>query len=177
MTTVVIDAGHGGFDSGAVNGGLYEKASTLAMAKLLKKELEGKGYKVVMTRESDVFPTLSDRCEISNKANADIFVSIHCNSAENKEAKGIETFYCTGSIKGQTIAKAVQTELIEATGAKDRGVKSGLYFVLKHTKAPAILVETGFISNEDEKKLLFKTYYQEKVVKAIASGLMKIVKP
>lgn len=170
-----IDAGHGGKDAGAVNGGLYEKASALATAKLLKKELEAKGHEVIMTRDSDTFLELSERCTIANKANVNAFISIHCNSAENKDAHGIETWFCTGSVTGEQLAKAVQAELIDSTGANDRCIKPGTFYVLKNTKAPAILVETGFISNEEEKILLFKTYYQEKMVKAIAEGVLNVL--
>lgn len=168
---ICVDAGHGGKDAGAVNGGKYEKAVALATAKILKSELEKNGFKVVLTRDSDIFLELSERCQISNRANADLFISIHCNSAENKSAEGVETWFCKGSTKGEKVAEIVQSDLIEATGAKNRGRKAGTFYVLKNTKAPAILVEMGFISNPEESIKLFKTYYQTAVAKAIAKGV------
>lgn len=166
---VVIDAGHGGKDAGAVNKGLYEKAVTLATAKILKKELEALGHEVILTRETDVFLELSQRCRIANQANCDLFISLHCNSAENKTAQGIETWKYVSS--NNPYAVNVQKRLIEATGAKNRGVKDGTFYVLKNTRAKAILVEIGFISHEEEKLKLFKTSYQTTIAKAIAQGI------
>lgn len=166
---VVIDAGHGGKDAGAVNKGLYEKAVTLATAKILKKELEALGYEVILTRDTDKFLELSERCRISNQANADLFISLHCNSSTNKTAQGIETWKCVSS--NNPYAVNVQKRLIEATGAKNRGVKDGTFYVLKNTRAKAILVEMGFISHEEEKLKLFKTSYQTAIAKAIAQGV------
>lgn len=166
---IVVDAGHGGKDAGAVNKGLYEKASALATSKILKRELEALGHRVVLTRETDVFLELSERCAISNQANADLFISIHCNSSENKTAQGIETWKYISS--NNPFAVAVQKRLIEATGAKDRGVKDGTFYVLRKTRAKAILVEIGFISHEEEKLKLFKTSYQTTIAKAIAQAV------
>lgn len=172
---VVVDAGHGfnsktgKGDTGAVNGGLYECASTLATAKILKKELEALGYEVILTRDTDKFLELSERCRISNQANADLFISLHCNSSTNKTAQGIETWKYVSS--NNPYAVNVQKRLIEATGAKNRGVKDGTFYVLKNTRAKAILVEMGFISHEEEKLKLFKTSYQTAIAKAIVQGV------
>lgn len=173
---VCIDAGHGGADSGAVNGGKYEKAVTLATAKILKQELEKNGYKVILTRDSDKTLTLAERCKISNGANADIFVSIHCNSAENKSAEGIETWrYTTVGSTTKRLAENVQKRMIDVTGARNRGVKEGGFYVIKNTKAPAVLVEMGFISHAEESVKLFKTYYQTAIAKAICQGVIDTV--
>ena len=173
MSKIVIDAGHGGHDAGAVNGGLYEKAAALKVAKMVGAALAAKGHKVLYTRSTDVFVELKDRAKFSNSNNADYFISIHCNSAENAAASGVETWYCEGSSKGRQLATAVQGELAKIEGAKNRGIKAGTFYVLKNTEAPAILVELGFISNEEEKKLLFKEYYQQKLCDAIVSGVTK----
>ena len=169
---IVIDAGHGGHDAGAVNGGLYEKAAALKVAKMIAEELERKGHKVAMTRNDDTFVELSERCAISNKFGADYFISIHCNSSENKTAQGIETWYCQGSSNGNALATSVQNQLAKIEGAKNRGVKAGTFYVLRNTKAPAILIELGFISNEDEKKKLFKQYYQDQLTEKIVKGIL-----
>lgn len=169
---IICDPGHGGTDPGATNGGLYEKAATLAIGKMLREELEARGYAVKMTRDTDKTLTLAERCRISNEAGAALFVSIHCNSASNAEAHGIETFHATTcSATAKEAAARVQARMVDATGARDRGVKSAAYYVLKHTKAPAILVETGFISSETEKKKLFKSSYQRALAEAIAAGI------
>lgn len=180
---VVVDAGHGADpktgkgDPGATNGGLWESAATLAVAKLLRKELEAEGFDVVMTREGNEFLTLAERCRISNEANAAAFVSIHCNSAENKDAHGIETWRF--SKVGQTtkaLAENVQKRMIDVTGARNRGIKEGSFFVLKNTKAPAVLCEIGFISHNEESRKLFTTRYQTAIAKAIAQGVFDTMK-
>ena len=174
---ICIDSGHGGSDPGATNGGKYEKAVTLAAAKLLKKELEAAGFNVIMTREDDKFLTLAERCIIANREKADIFVSLHCNSAENKDAHGIETWrYTSVGATTKQLAENIQCRLIEATGARDRGVKEGSLYVLKHTRMPAVLAEIGFISNTDESIKLFKTHYQTKIAKAICQGIIDSLK-
>lgn len=173
--TIVIDAGHGGKDPGAVNGKMYEKTAALAIAKKVGKKLQEKGYNVKYTRTKDVYFSLGERCRMSNNWDADIFVSIHLNAAANKEAAGIETWrYANVGATTRELAKEVQTELIAATGARDRGVKtSTTFYVLKHTKAPAVLIEAGFISNDKEAKLLFAAKHQDKIAQAIASGVCK----
>lgn len=119
--------------------------------------------------------TLADRCKISNNYGADAFVSIHLNAATNKDATGIETWrYENVGAKTKSLAQNVQTELIAAVGAKDRGVKTTTsLYVLKHTTASAVLVECGFISNNAEAKLLFTDKYQEKLAAAVANGVYK----
>jgi N-acetylmuramoyl-L-alanine amidase len=170
---IMIDAGHGGKDPGAVSGKYYEKTAALAISKRLYKTLTNSGYSVSMTRNDDRYLTLAERCDKSNRYDADVFLSIHLNSSSNKNASGIECwkYSKTGKLTVQ-IAKDVQTELIQATGWKDRGVKdSSVLYVLKHTKAHAVLIECGFISNDEERKKLFNEKYQDKIAKAIASAI------
>lgn len=170
---IIVDAGHGGSDPGAVNGGLYEKAATLAVGRMLQEELKTRGFDVKMTRDVDKDLSLAERCRIANALPAALFVSIHCNSSNNRDAIGIETYHATTcSETAKRCAANVQTSLIAETEARDRGVKSAAYYVLKNTKAPAILVEVGFISNQEEKLLLFKSSYQRKLAKAIADGVL-----
>lgn len=170
--TIVIDAGHGGKDPGAINGTYKEADAALDISYLLAEELIKKGYKAIMTRSDDTFIELYDRCKISNYHNADLFISIHLNASTNKSAYGIETWCHTNSIRGNQFASIVQNALIGELQARDRGVKqsSGLC-VLKHTKAPAILIETGFISNDDERKKLFDSEYQKQIIKAIIRAI------
>lgn len=173
--TIVLDAGHGGKDPGAVNGSKYEKVAALQIAKKVGEKLKAKGYNVKYTRSKDVYFTLQERCTMSNNWGADIFVCIHLNAATNKAAKGIETLrYPNVGTRTKNLADNVQTELIAALGWKNRGVKtrSDLY-VLKHTKASACLIECGFISNDEEAKKLFSSTYQNKIANAICAGVHK----
>lgn len=172
---VVIDAGHGGVDPGATNGSKHEAVATLAIAKKVGEKLKVKGFAIKYTRSANKYVSLEERCRISNDFGANAFISIHLNSASNREADGIETwrFEKVGA-KTKGLANNVQTELIAATGAKSRGVKSTtMLYVLRHTVAPAVLVECGFISNGAEAKLLFSDKYQEKLATAIVSGIVK----
>lgn len=172
---VCIDAGHGGKDPGAVNGAKHEAVATLAIAKKVGALLKKKGFAVKYTRSSDKFLSLSERCKISNQFEADAFISIHLNAAANREATGIETWrYEKVGATTKALATNVQTELIAATGARDRGVKtSTTLYVLKHTVAPAVLIECGFLSNNEEAKLLFASKYQDKIAQAIVKGVEK----
>ena len=180
---ICIDPGHSKAldtegDPGAVNGERMESVAALAIAKMLGEMFEEDGHQVVYTRTGgDPSLTLQKRCEISNKSKAQVFISIHLNSADSKKASGIETLrYDNVGMTTKKIAASVQASLVEALGWKNRGVKErpNLY-VLKHTKAPAILVETGFISNEAECEELFNPETQEKIAEAIKNGVVKAV--
>lgn len=177
--TIVIDAGHGGKypngDPGAVNGKYKEADANLAIAKKVGAKLKAKGHNVKYTRTKDVYFSLAERCRMSNNWDADIFVSIHLNAAENKSANGIETWrYSSVGKQTKALAENVQTELITATGWRNRGVKtSSTLYVLKHTKASAVLVECGFISNDAECKKLFNSAWQEKIANGIVKGIVK----
>lgn len=180
---ICIDPGHTqaldtAGDPGAVNGERWESVAALDISKLLGNEFASRGHKVVYTRlggEPDL--TLQERCAISNDSKSNIFISIHLNSADSKRAQGIETLrYDNVGETTKKIASSVQKALVAELGWKDRGVKErpNLY-VLKHTKAPAILVEAGFISNENECEKLFNPEIQAKIAKAIYKGVMRAV--
>lgn len=168
---IVIDAGHGGKDVGAISGKMYEKHASLDMALMLQKYLEEKGAKVIMTRKNDTYLTLQDRVSISNYENADLFVSIHLNSSEKSQINGIETHWYKENSKD--LARYVQNHLISNVNANDRGLFKSMFYVINHTTAPAILVETGFISNQEERNELFKKDRQDATAKAIADGILE----
>lgn len=178
---ITLDAGHGGYDSGAVGPtGIYEKNVTLAIALKVGKILEQNGIDVVYTRTNDnvswpadVGQDLQARCDISDAAGSKYFVAIHANSAEASEARGTETYYYAGNSEGQQLAQSIQTELIDATGFIDRGVRTANYYVIKNTAAPSVLIEVGFISNPTEEALLANGDFQDKLAGAIAKGIMK----
>lgn len=175
---ICIDAGHGGADPGAVNGKYHESDAALAIAKKVGAKLKAVGYGVKYTRSTDKKVTLDRRCDISNLYDADVFVSIHLNAAANPDASGIETWrYTNVGSRTKNLANNVQTELIAATGAKNRGVKTTTnFYVLKHTVASAVLVECGFISNDAECKKLFSSTYQNQIANAIAKGIVAALK-
>lgn len=170
---VVIDAGHGGSDPGAPSKstGTQEKSLTLRTGLALRDILLAKGYDVVMTRDADFYPTLTDRATLANDMDADVFISIHYNSTTNTGVSGIETFAFI-SDDNKALANAVHNQLISYTGANNRGVKNGnKLVVLKNTKVPAILVELGFLSNAREAKLVLESNYQSTLVTALAKGI------
>ena len=139
---IVLDAGHGGKDAGANHGDLYEKDINLAVAKKTKALLSEAGYKVKMTREDDTYAALSDRVAFANRRNAKVFVSIHCNSSEDGSGNGIETFYAESkNWNSEKLAESIQTNIVNATGAKDREVKTADYAVILGTDMSAALVE------------------------------------
>ncbi len=167
---VVLDAGHGGKDGGAVNGDILEKDINFEIAKLVKQQLEAADLCVKMVREDDSFFSLKERAKYANKYNAKVFVSIHCNSTEG-EASGIETYYDRFDAKSQLLAAYIQQCLILETRANDRSVKAADYTVIRDTKMPAALAEVGFLSDEEECKLLQDLEYQKKLAKGIADGV------
>ncbi len=169
---VMLDAGHGGKDVGANYDEIYEKDLTLAITQQVEELLKDAGYRVRMTRNDDSFMDKADRAKLANRKSPTIFVSIHCNSAENSQPEGIETFYTEEKgEESRQLAELIQSKLLEETGAKDREVKTADYVVIKNTKMPAVLAEVGFLSNETERALMQTEEYQQKLAKAIAAGI------
>src|SRR4029434_10931606 len=159
-TTVVIDAGHGGHDRGGIPGQrVSEKEMTLDVAQRLKNTLAASGYRVVMTRDSDVFVPLGTRCVIANSYRNAIFVSVHFNSATRRGASGIETyFYSRDSL---SLASAIHHYVSGGAPSENRGVRRRGYFVLRRTNMPAVLVECGFLTNPTEAAYAQDSYYRE----------------
>lgn len=170
---IVLDAGHGGKDAGANHGDLYEKDINLAVAKKTKALLSEAGYKVKMTREDDTYAALSDRVAFANRRNAKVFVSIHCNSSEDGSGNGIETFYAESkNWNSEKLAESIQTNIVNATGAKDREVKTADYAVILGTDMSAALVEVGFLTDKNERILLQNEDYQQKLAEGISEGIL-----
>ncbi|MGH4126047.1 MAG: N-acetylmuramoyl-L-alanine amidase [Clostridium sp.] len=180
---IVIDPGHGGRYSGAVGPmGTKEKDVVLQISLKVGNILVENGVETVYTRTSDkiapstnVTESLQAICDVSNNAKPNYFVSIHANSWDVVTVSGIETYYSKGSAAGQKLAQNVQTELIKATGRVDRKIKpvTTELYVIRNTNATSILVETSFLSNPTEEKLLKTEDYQNKLAKAIATGILK----
>lgn len=184
LVTILLDAGHGGSDSGAVSvdGKTKEKELTLEITKKLNDKLLENGYDVHMTRETDKAVDLYKRPEIANDLGAEIFLSIHINSSENSEPSGIEVFYAPAlsnklkEVEQSPLAESLQKSLIKETGAISRGAKAGgRLVVLKNTKNVAALAELGFISNKKELDLMKDEDYQEKLVNGLYNGLIDYI--
>ena len=186
---IYLDAGHGGYDPGASYFGISEKSLTLAIQSRVKAKLEAEGYQVMTTRTSDTYVDLTDRSRAANASESDIFVSIHINASGSSAAQGIETYYYqpyaeypsrinatyhanpTRLSMSDTLANAIQSSLINATGAQNQGVKRQTFAVLRETTAPAVLLELGFLSNPQEAARLSTSAYQETLANAIVAGI------
>jgi N-acetylmuramoyl-L-alanine amidase len=168
--TVVIDAGHGGYDRGGIPGQrVSEKDMTLDVAQRLKKTLAANGYRVVMTRDSDVFVPLGTRVAIANSYPNAIFVSIHFNSAKRSGAGGIETyFYSRDSLP---LASAIHYYVAGGAPSSNRNVRRRGYYVLRKNSVPAVLVECGFLTNPAEAALAQTASYRQKLAEEIAAGV------
>src|SRR5881394_1372667 len=169
-TTVVIDAGHGGHDRGGIPGQtIAEKVMTLDVAQRLRNVLAASGYRVVMTRDSDVFVPLPTRVAIANSYRNAIFVCIHFNATKRAGASGIETyFYSRDSLP---LASAVHYYVTGGAPSGNRGVRRRGYYVLRKTSIPAVLVECGFLTNPTEAAYAQSTSYRQKLAQEIAAGI------
>ncbi len=193
---VVIDPGHGGMDGGASNGETIERDITLAMSLKLEKKLKAQGATVVMTRtkEGDAisehtpdaeFPTtrarkradLLLREEIMNNSEADMVISLHVNAVPEERWRGAQVFYhAQGHPGGELLAKSIQGSIRENIGNTEReALAIKQVYILKKAKAPAVLVETGFLSNNEERELLRSDKYQNQMVDAISEGVNRFV--
>lgn len=172
--TIVLDPGHGGSADGAKYEGIPEKAVNLSVARKLEAILKELGYNVVMTRSDDSTVGLYRRADIANAVNADLFVSLHANASEtNLQARGIYTYHHPGSRRGARLAQAIQSSLIQATGAQDRGVESADFVVLRETNMCAVLVEMGFLSTHGELMTLISSSYQDRLALGISEGIVR----
>jgi N-acetylmuramoyl-L-alanine amidase len=212
--TVVLDAGHGGRDPGAITAWAVEKEVVLAVALMVKARLEAAGVEVIMVRSDDTFFTLQERSTYAT-TDRNIFVSIHANGADNRNASGIETFIFGRSLDptllaraiaengggeigaartaeasriaddavgdvvresqlnySRTLAELVQAQLVAATGAIDRGVKQGPFYVIRNSRIPSILVELGFITHAEEGRRLAQRDHQTKLANALAAAIL-----
>lgn len=173
---VFIDAGHGGTDPGALGYGYRESDLNLQVAKKVEAKLKSKGIDVKMSRNSDIFYSLSERAEMANDYGADAFISIHQNSAEAKSANGIETYYNRNKEEDKPLSNDIQKQVISQTGANNRGVKNAEFTVLVKSEMISALVECGFITNELEVKKLSDSSYQDKLATGIANGIEEYLK-
>lgn len=166
---IIFDYGHGGKDSGASSGNRLEKNDVLKLGKDVKKIVEGYGVKVDETRVDNRYISLTGRCNIANKKNYDYFISFHRN-AFNTKARGVETYtHTTRKPQAVAMANEINKGMVKI-GFINRGVKSANFTVLAKTKAPAVLMEVGFIDNKDDNKLYDDNY--DMLVQEIAKGIL-----
>lgn len=169
--TVVLDAGHGGHDSGAKSvKGKKEKELALDTSRRVATMLRAAGLRVIETRTSDYFVTLDKRVVISNGQRNAIFVSIHYNWAKRSKARGIETFFYGG--KSSRLAANIQKETIRAYRTENRGIKYRGFYVLKNNRRPAVLCELGFVSNPSENNTVQSSFTRQRLAKAIVDGIL-----
>ena len=170
FTTIVIDPGHGGFDRGGIPGQrVLEKNMNLDVALRLKPILEKAGYKVIMTRSTDIFVPLGSRVAIANSYPNAIFLCIHFNSASRSGASGIETYFY--STESAPLAASIHSAVVGGAPSENRGVRRRGYFVLRRTTIPAVLVECGFLTNPTEAQFAQTTAYRQKLAQEIARGV------
>ena len=171
--TAVIDAGHGGRDPGAVGiGGLREKDINLAISRQVADILERQGVQTVLTRSDDREIDLAPRVQIAERANANLFVSIHSNaiSLSRPDVNGAETYYSSST--GRALAQSIQSSIVQSTGMNDRGVRTANFYVLRNTSMPSVLVEVGFVTGRDDAARLRDPAFQTRMAEAIARGIL-----
>ena len=167
---VCIDPGHGGSDPGAQANGLNEKDLNLDIALKARPLIEAAGYRVMMTRESDVYVSLEDRCAMANRAHAAIFVSIH-NNAYQADDQGTETYCYYNSEDGRRLATEIHHEVVKRINRPDRGVKEAGFYVLKNSDMTSSLLEGAFITNTEDAKLLADEGFRQKIAEGVSAGV------
>lgn len=171
---VFIDAGHGGIDEGCAKNGVQEKTINLAIAKIVQEKLENSGYDVIMAREEDIFVTKEDRVRMANEAQADIYVSIHQNSAQDSRINGMEVWYdgADETRDNKRLSQLVSKQTAGSTEAVERALRPDADFhVTGSTLMPACLIEAGFLTNPKERARLVTAEYQEQVAEGIVRGI------
>jgi len=170
--TVVIDPGHGGYDRGGVPGQrISEKDKTLDVGLRLRRILQASGYRVIMTRDSDVFIPLPTRVAIANAHPGANFVSIHFNCASRVGANGIETYYYRSD--SASLASSIHRNVVSGAPSENRGIRRRGFYVLRRTAIPSVLVECGFLTNPTEGSLAQTGDYRQKLAEQIARGIRR----
>ena len=168
MANWLGDAGHGGKDPGATNKGRKESEDVLRISKRVKELMEFNGEKFDLTRNTDTFLELSDRTNIENRGNYNYFVSFHRNAFQPNEAKGVETYSLSSVGAGRELASKIQNNLKEIF--YNRGVKTSNFYVLRKTNCPAVLIELGFIDNDEDNKIFDSKF--EEIAQAITKACL-----
>lgn len=183
---IVLDAGHGGKDDGAVNSKIIERDLNLILVKKLEKELVSQGAIVYLTREdeNDLSTTtvnrkrsdLYNRAKYIDKISPDMYISIHLNSSSSPSWRGLQIFYTSKNEKNKLIAETITNHLKEKMSNIREIKKDNTYYMYKHISSPGILIEAGFISNPSDNYLLRNEEYQDKLIISISEGIEKYFK-
>ena len=174
---IVLDAGHGGTDPGASGNGVVEKELVLDVAQRVQTKLEAAGATVIMTRtDAATYPELKDRTDLAQSKYADMFVSVHANSAPSApSANGSEVYYDTSqNVNGSEssiLAKEIQEQFVSLVGMNDRGTKDNDFYVVRNTDMPSVLVELGFLTNSEDAAKFKSDYYRNLFAEAIYLGI------
>lgn len=167
---IMLDAGHGGNDPGAISAtGAYEKSLTLKTALKLRRKLMARGARVYLTRTRDLDNDYKETTEMANKIGVDLLISLHYNYYRDSSIHGCETYYYSRT--SQKLAQIVQKNLIKNIRLKDRGIKHKTFYIIHHANMPAILIEPAYISNRHEAFLVGTDDFQNKLVKGIIEGI------
>lgn len=179
LPVVFLDAGHGGADAGCIWEDIYEKDINLSIAKLVQDKLEERGYQVVMARDKDTYIAKEDRVVQANATQADIYVSIHQNFSEESDVSGMEVWYEENEKRdNKRLAQLIHQQTSGTTGALQRELRGDAEFhVTGKTTMPSCLVETGFLSNKDERTKLSSLEYQEQIADGIVQGIAYYFQP
>jgi len=187
--TIVIDPGHGGQDSGASSHNLTEKVVALDLGVRLAEELQKSGFKTLLTRDADTYVSLADRVNFANSVQNAIFVSIHCNFTSDPTARGIEIYRCSqknGPKKifvkfggaeetldrtEERLAQCIGDSVVQTVHAEMRGAKTANFFVVRNVTYPAVLIESGFLTNGDEARRLANAAYRQQMAESLAAGI------
>lgn len=178
---IVIDPGHGGWDNGCSRDGVIEQEVNLDISLLLDEKLKDMGYDTLLIREdNETGMKKEERVKVSKEAGATLYVSIHQNSygeeGEDNYVTGVETYYTDTNENSKTLAQLIQNYVSQKTGARNRGIiKQETLHVIRENTCPSCLVETGFLTNEKERKSLASPEYQEKIASAIAQGVKEFL--
>ena len=173
---VIIDPGHGGKDPGAIGrGGLREKDVILPISLKVAQILQQNGVQAILTRNSDYFVSLRGRVDMAEKANADLFVSIHANSVglSRPDVSGLEVYYYNS---GYDLAQDVRRSILSSVNVRDRRVRKARFFVLRKSSMPAILVETGYVTGREDAAKLASPQYRDQMARGIAQGILNHIK-
>ncbi len=180
--TIYLDAGHGGVDSGAVSGNILEKDINLEIVKKLEAELLSRGALVLLTRDGDYDLStttnnrkrddLYSRVRLINSSNCDLYISIHLNSTTSSTWKGLQVFYSTINSHNKDLASSITNSLSKNISNVRKFKKSNSYYMYKNITIPGVLIETGFLSNPNDKYLLRQEDYQAKLASNITEGII-----
>jgi N-acetylmuramoyl-L-alanine amidase len=193
---VVVDAGHGGQDSGTIKNGIMEKDLTLDLARRVERLLRQYGLVPVLTRADDTYVSLQDRAAIANSQPESVFVSIHFDEGGRSAATGIETYYAAHpvtlpervaswlpflqktaseppNLESQSLAGFIQESVVVHTQATNRGTRPQQFYVIANVRHPAVLVEGGFLTNKDDVSKLANADYRDQMAAGIAQGILQ----